>query len=153
MFVYYKQSTHWLCRSLRQKATLKSCIWFWEVFFLLLLNVQRFFFPLHVPWFLWENFNKSLYRCLNSPEGLLKRTAGNICCMCAFNGTFWVCAFFTSLMTPTAPWILAAWPRRAGLCCPTILSVGRKLTREEGLACDTSTSAPSRASVRDLSPR
>lgn len=59
----------------------------------------------------------------------------------------------TSLMIPTAPWILATWPRRVRHCCPTILRAGRKLTREEGLACDTSTSAPSRASVSDWSSR
>lgn len=56
-------------------------------------------------------------------------------------------------MMPTAPWILATWPRKAADCCPTILSAGKKLTSEEGLACDTSTSAPSRASVREWSLR
>lgn len=72
------------------------------------------------------------------------------------NALFWVgffFVFFTSLIMPTAPWILATWARKAGHCCPKILSGGRKLTSEEGLAWDTSTSAPKRASVRDWFPR
>lgn len=75
-------------------------------------------------------------------------------CIHLYTEYVYVCVFLlaclcTLLMTPTEPWIFAPWPRRAGdRCLNTILSTGRSPKREEGVTWDTSTSMPSRASLR-----